>query len=74
MWQKDNSKHVFCNISYKVHELRRETLLIEKYLNKDIAFKSVHDGVVAAPGELETGTGKQYAAYSPWYRSWMKHA
>ncbi|KAF2454691.1 CDP photolyase [Lineolata rhizophorae] len=65
------AKHVFCNIEYEVDELRRETLLTKKCLENGIDFTAVHDDVVVAPGRLSTGQGKQYAVYSPWYRSWV---
>ncbi|MBE7180017.1 MAG: deoxyribodipyrimidine photo-lyase [Terriglobus roseus] len=67
------AKHVFCNIEYEVDELRREALLTKKCLSKGISFTAVHDDVVVAPGALSTGTGKQYAVYSPWYRAWLAH-
>lgn len=67
------AKHVCCNIEYEVDELRREVLLTKKCLEKGINFTAVHDDVVVAPGDLKTGTGKQYAVYSPWYRAWMAH-
>jgi deoxyribodipyrimidine photo-lyase len=66
-------KHVFANIEYEVDELRRETKLTKMCLDKGIAFEAVHDDVVVAPGELSTGQGKQYAVYSPWFRSWIAH-
>lgn len=67
------AKHVYCNIEYEVDELRRETLLTHKCLDKGISFTVVHDDVVVAPGELQTGNGKQYAVYSPWLRAWIAH-
>ncbi|KAF2840979.1 hypothetical protein M501DRAFT_990911 [Patellaria atrata CBS 101060] len=67
------ARHLFCNIEYEVDELRRETLLTKRCLEKDIDFSAVHDDVVVAPGRLKTGTGNQYAVYSPWFRSWIRH-
>ncbi|KAF1990547.1 deoxyribodipyrimidine photo-lyase [Aulographum hederae CBS 113979] len=67
------AKHVYCNIEYEVDELRREEKMIRKCLDMGIAFNPVHDDVVVAPGELSTGAGKQYAVYSPWFRSWIAH-
>ncbi|KAF2755148.1 photolyase [Pseudovirgaria hyperparasitica] len=67
------AKHLFCNIEYEVDELRRETMLIRRGLEKGIAVCPVHDDVIVAPGSLQTGTGKQYAVYTPWYRSWVAH-
>jgi deoxyribodipyrimidine photo-lyase len=66
-------KHVYCNIEYEVDELRREAKMVKMCLEKGIAFTPVHDDVVVAPGELQTGTGKQYAVYSPWFRAWVAH-
>lgn len=67
------ARHVFCGIEYEVDELRREKLMTKKCLEKGVSFNPFHDDVVVAPGELSTGTGRQYAVYSPWYRAWMKH-
>jgi deoxyribodipyrimidine photo-lyase len=66
-------KHVYCNIEYEVDELRRDAKLTRSCLAKSISFTAVHDDVVVAPGRLKTGTGKQYAVYSPWFRSWIAH-
>ncbi|KAI9654227.1 MAG: hypothetical protein M1821_006755 [Bathelium mastoideum] len=67
------AKHIFCNIEYEVDELRRETLLTRKCLKRGIDFTAVHDDVVVAPGQLQTGAGKQFSVYSPWYRAWVAH-
>ena len=67
------AKHIFCSIEYEVDELRRDKVMTEKCLEKGVSFTPLHDDVVVAPGELSTGTGRQYAGYSPWYRAWMKH-
>jgi deoxyribodipyrimidine photo-lyase len=71
--EKWDVKHVFTNIEYEVDELRRETKLIEMCLEQGIAFEAVHDDVVVAPGQLKTGQGRQYAVYTPWFRSWISH-
>ncbi len=73
LWQEWGAKHVFCNIEYEVDELRRETSLTRRYLENGICFTAVHDDVVVAPGRLQSGAGKQYAVYSPWYRAWLSH-
>ncbi|KKY19429.1 putative deoxyribodipyrimidine photo-lyase [Diplodia seriata] len=67
------AKHLFCNMEYEVDELRREALLTKKCLDAGIDFTVVHDDVVVSPGALQTGQGKQYAVYSPWFRSWVAH-
>lgn len=66
-------KHVFCNIEYEVDELRREANLTRQCLEHGISFTAVHDDVVVPPGRLQTGAGKQYAVYSPWFRAWIAH-
>ena len=67
------ASHLFCNIEYEVDELRREALMTNKGLEKSIAVTAVHDTCVVAPGQLSTGTGSQYAVYSPWYRAWVAY-
>lgn len=71
--QKWGAKQVFCNMEYEVDELRREADLTKKCLEQDISFTVLHDDVVVPPGALQTGTGKQYAVYSPWLRAWIAH-
>lgn len=66
-------KDVFCNIEYEVDELRREAKLVQVCLDEDINFTPIHDDVVVQPGQLASGAGKQYAVYTPWYRSWLNH-
>jgi deoxyribodipyrimidine photo-lyase len=73
MCEKHDIKHVYCNIEYEVDELRRETKLIQKCLDKDISFTAIHDDLVVPPGNLFSGTGKPYAVYTPWFRAWIKH-
>lgn len=67
------ANHLFCNMEYEVDELRRETGLMKRCLDVGIDFTVVHDDVVVPPGALQTGAGKQYAVYSPWFRSWIAH-
>lgn len=71
--QEWGTSHLFCNMEYEVDELRRESRLVRSLLQNGIAMKVVHDTCVVAPGELSSGTGKQYAVYTPWYRSWVAH-
>jgi deoxyribodipyrimidine photo-lyase len=73
MCEKHDIKHVYCNIEYEVDELRREAKLVRKCLDKGISFTAVHDDLIVAPGKLFSGTGKPYAVYSPWFRSWIKY-
>ncbi|KAG7140717.1 Deoxyribodipyrimidine photo-lyase like protein [Verticillium longisporum] len=65
--------HLFANMEYEVDELRREAKLVRTFADKGMSFEAVHDTCVVPPGQLQTGTGKQYAVYTPWYRSWMRH-
>ena len=63
--------HLFANMEYEVDELRRESRLVRSCLEKGIAMETVHDTCVVSPGSLSSGSGKQYAVYTPWYRSWV---
>lgn len=67
------ASHLFANIEYEVDELRREALMTTKCLEKGIAFTALHDTCVVAPGELASQQGRQYAVYSPWFRTWIAH-
>jgi deoxyribodipyrimidine photo-lyase len=67
------AKHLFTNVEYEVDELRREAKLVRKCLEKGIAMDVMADTCVVSPGELVSGSGKQYAVYSPWYRAWVSH-
>jgi deoxyribodipyrimidine photo-lyase len=67
------ANHVFANIEYEVDELRRETKLTRTLAAEKKAFETIHDTCVVPPGRLRTGTGNQYAVYTPWYRTWVKH-
>ncbi|KAI4615801.1 hypothetical protein J4E80_006219 [Alternaria sp. BMP 0032] len=68
-----NAKNIFCNLEYEPDELRREERLVRMMLEKGINFEPHHDDGVVPPGSLKTGGGKQYAMYSPWFRSWVAH-
>lgn len=67
-WQ---AKHMFANIEYEVDELRREAKLVRLCADNDVNFNPTHDTCVVPPGQLATGAGKQYAVYTPCYRSWL---
>lgn len=71
--QEWNAKNVFCNLEYEPDELRREERLTRMLLDKGINFEPYHDDCVVPPGSLQTGAGKQYAVYTPWYRSWVAY-
>lgn len=68
-----NVKNVFCNLEYEPDELRREERLARMMLEKGINLDPQHDDCVVPPGSLKTGSGRQYAVYTPWYRSWIAH-
>jgi deoxyribodipyrimidine photo-lyase len=67
------ARHLFANIEYEVDELRREARMIRSCLQRGIAMDVVPDTCVVSPGELSSGTGKQYSVYSPWYRAWVAY-
>ena len=67
------ASHLYANIEYEVDELRREARMVRDGIAKGIAFSVVPDTGVVAPGELSTGTGTQYAVYSPWFRAWVAY-
>lgn len=71
--EKWGASHLFANAEYEVDELRREARLIRACLRKGISMDVVPDTCVVSPGELRSGSGKQYAVYSPWFRSWVAH-
>ncbi|KAL4988180.1 DNA photolyase, FAD-binding/Cryptochrome [Aspergillus falconensis] len=63
--------HLFANLEYEVDELRREAKLIRLCAQSGIRFETAHDTCVVPPGLLSSQQGKQYAVYSPWFRSWL---
>lgn len=65
------ANHVFTNLEYEVDELRREAKLVRLCADSGVKFEGVHDTCVVTPGQLFTQQGKQYAVFSPWYRSWL---
>jgi deoxyribodipyrimidine photo-lyase len=67
------ASHIYANIEYEVDELRREAKLTRSCLENGISFNAVKDTCVVAPGELlAASSGKPYAVYTPWWRSWCK--
>ncbi len=67
------ANHLYTNIEYEVDELRREALMTRNGVARGIALEAVPDTCVVAPGELSSGTGNQYAVYSPWFRAWISY-
>ncbi|KAH6669642.1 deoxyribodipyrimidine photo-lyase [Plectosphaerella plurivora] len=68
-WQ---ASHMFANMEYEVDELRREAKLVRQLATDGRSFEVLHDTCVVPPGELQSGTGNQYAVYTPWYKAWMR--
>ena len=71
--EKWGASHLYANVEYEVDELRREARMVREGLAKGIAFTVVPDTCVVGPGELKTGSGAQYAVYSPWFRAWVAY-
>ncbi|KAL4748834.1 hypothetical protein BDW72DRAFT_179365 [Aspergillus terricola var. indicus] len=69
--QEWGANHLFGNLEYEVDELRREAKLIRLCAENGIRFETAHDTCVVPPGVLSSQQGKQYAVYSPWFRSWL---
>jgi deoxyribodipyrimidine photo-lyase len=67
------ASHLYANMEYEADELRREALLVRDLAENGKAFEVVHDSCIVPPGALQSGSGKQYAVYSPWYRTWVAH-
>lgn len=67
------ASHLFANVEYEVDELRREARMVRACLEKGVAMDVLADTCVVSPGELSSGTGKQYSVYSPWFRAWVSH-
>ena len=67
------ASHLYTNIEYEVDELRREALITRRGLEKGIAVYAEPDTCVVSPGELSSGTGNQYAVYTPWFRAWISY-
>ncbi|KAG9232939.1 putative Deoxyribodipyrimidine photo-lyase [Amylocarpus encephaloides] len=68
-----NARHLFANLEYEVDELRREAELVRSCLENGVAFDVMADTCIVSPGELTSGTGKQYSVYTPWFRAWIAY-
>jgi len=73
MCEQWGASHLYTNIEYEVDELRREALMTRMGAERGVAVDAVPDTCVVAPGELSSGTGNQYAVYSPWFRAWIAY-
>jgi len=67
------ASHLFVNMEYEVDELRREAKLARMFADKGLALHVAHDTCVVPPGPLRSGTGRPYAVYTPWFRSWIRY-
>ncbi|KAI0096677.1 CDP photolyase [Nemania sp. FL0031] len=67
------ASHLFANVEYEVDELRREAKMVRLCADRGLAMEVFHDTCVVPPGALRSGSGKQYAVYTPWYRTWVAH-
>ncbi|KAI0445841.1 deoxyribodipyrimidine photo-lyase [Xylaria telfairii] len=67
------ASHLFANMEYEVDELRREAKMVRMCADRGLAMEVFHDTCVVPPGALTSGSGKQYAVYTPWYRTWVAH-
>ncbi len=67
------ASHLYANMEYEVDELRREAKLVRMLADKGMCVEVMHDTCVVPPGRLRSGSGKQYAVYTPWFRSWIAH-
>ncbi|CAK7216166.1 DNA photolyase phr1 [Sporothrix eucalyptigena] len=73
LMDKWNARHLFANLEYEPDEVRRETKLLRLCASQGKALTVVHDTCAVPPGELTSGSGKQYAIYTPWYRAFKQH-
>ncbi|KAL4779551.1 DNA photolyase, FAD-binding/Cryptochrome [Aspergillus varians] len=65
------ANHVFANLEYEVDELRREAGLVRLCAENGIRFETLHDTCVVPPGLLASQQGRQYAVYTPWFKTWL---
>ena len=70
---KWGATHLYANMEYEVDELRREAKLVRLLTDNEIAMEVLHDTCVVPPGRLTSGSGNQYAVYTPWFRAWIRH-
>lgn len=66
------ANHRYRNLEYEVDELQREKL-VRLCAKNGINFETAHDARVVLRGQVTSQQGKQYAVYSPWYRSWLAY-
>ncbi|KAK2046223.1 DNA photolyase [Colletotrichum somersetense] len=67
------ASHLFANMEYEVDELRREAKMVRMFADRGLSYEVLHDTCVVPPGQLTSGSGKQYAVYTPWFKAWVRH-
>lgn len=68
-----NVSHIFANMEYEVDEVRRDAKFVRGAIEHAISADFLHDQCIVAPGKLESGAGRAYSVYSPWYRAFVAH-
>lgn len=66
MIQEWGAKHLSANTEYEVDKLRRKTHIVRSFAEKGKSFDVLLDTCVVSPGELTSGSCKQYSVYTPW--------
>ena len=64
---------LFFNEEYELNEVRRDQSVRDKLPSAGVRVSTYHDQVIVEPGALSTQSGKPYAVYTPYKRSWLKH-
>lgn len=68
------ANHLFANMEYEVDELRRETALVREFAANKKSMAVIHDTCVVPPGRLtSSSSGRPYAVYTPWFKTWKQH-
>jgi deoxyribodipyrimidine photo-lyase len=69
--QKWEAKHLCANIEYEVDELLGRPRWFVYVLPRALILLPRMITCVVTPGMLSTGAGKQYAVFTPWFRTWL---
>ncbi|KAK4680667.1 Deoxyribodipyrimidine photolyase [Podospora pseudoanserina] len=67
------ASHLFANMEYEVDELRRDARMARLLAKRGLVMDVLHDTCIVPPGRLTSGSGAQYAVYTPWFRTWVRH-
>ncbi|KAK6350077.1 hypothetical protein TWF696_006323 [Orbilia brochopaga] len=68
--QKWGVTELHANMLYEVDELRRDAKLVRAGVEHNLAFNVHHDTCVVEPALLRSGSGKPYAIFTPFFKSW----